>query len=266
MERIQAALQKVREHRGSDQAAEQTFSSCLQLGSEVAWANLPKTVADPKLLARNRIVTAYRSDAAHIAFDMLRTSALQNLRENNWTVLAVTSPTPACGKSVVSLNLAFSLANQKECRTVLIDLDLRRPQIGKLLGAKTSASMESFLTGRADVEDIFVRYSDNVAIASNNRPVRFSAELLASSDAAKALKRVRQKLDPDVIIIDMPPMLSSDDVQAFAPNVDCALLVVAAEMTTMREADVCERRLADKTNVLGVVLNKCRYTPDKYGY
>lgn len=266
MERIQAALQKVREQRSSDQMAEQAFSSCLRLGSEVSWENLPKLNPDPKLLARNRIVTAYRSDAAHVAFDMLRTSVLQSLRQNNWTSVAITSPTPACGKSVVSLNLAFSLANQKECRTVLIDLDLRRPQIGKLLGAKTPPSIESFLRGHADVEDIFVRYSDNVAIAANNRPVRFAAELLNSPDAAKAMKRVKQKLDPDVIIVDMPPMLSSDDVQAYAPNVDCAVLVLAAEMTTMREADFCERSLADKTNVLGVVLNKCRYTPDKYGY
>ena len=61
-------------------------------------------------------------------------------------------------------------------------------------------------------------------------------------------------------------MLSSDDVMAFVPNVDCAILVVAAESTTLREADICERDLAEKTNVLGVVLNKCRYTPDKYGY
>jgi len=266
MERIQTALQKVREQRGSDQLAEQAFSSCLRLGSEVIWENLPKLSADPKLLARNRIVTAYRSDPAYVAFDMLRTALLQNLRQNNWTSVAITSPTPACGKSVVSLNLAFSLANQKECRTALIDLDLRRPQIGKLLGLKTPPSAESFLKGHADIEDVFIRYSDNVAIAANNRPVRFAAELLQSSDTAKTLKRVKQKLDPDVMIFDMPPMLSSDDVLAFAPNVDCAILVVAAEMTTMREADLCERSLAEKTNVIGVVLNKCRYTPDKYGY
>lgn len=238
----------------------------MRLGSEVLWENLPKLSADLKLLARNRIVTAYRSDPAHVSFDMLRTALLQNLRQNDWTSVAITSPTPGCGKSVVALNLAFSLANQKECRTVLIDLDLRRPQIGKLLGLKAPPSVESFLKGHADVEDVFARYGDNVAIAANSRPVRFAAELLQSADAAKALKRVKQKLDPDVIIIDMPPMLNSDDVHAFVPHVDCALLVVAAEMTTFREADICERSLAEKTNVLGVVLNKCRYTPDKYSY
>lgn len=266
MERIQTALQKVREQRGSDQSAEQAFSSCLRLGSELLWETLPRLTTDPKLLARNRIVTPYRSDTAYVTFDMLRTAVLQQMRQNSWKSVAITSPTPGCGKSVVSLNLAFSLANHKECRTALIDLDLRRPQIAKLLGIKTPPSAESFLKGHADVEDMFMRYGDNLAIAGNGRPVRFAAELLQSSDATKALKSVRQKLDPDVVIIDMPPMLSSDDVLAFLPNVDCAVLVIAAEMTTAREADICERGLAEKTNVLGVVLNKCRYTPDKYGY
>ena len=69
-----------------------------------------------------------------------------------------------------------------------------------------------------------------------------------------------------MVVFDLPPMLASDDVMAFVPNVDCAILVVAAESTTPREADVCERDLSEKTNVVGVVLNKCRYTPDKYGY
>jgi Mrp family chromosome partitioning ATPase len=64
----------------------------------------------------------------------------------------------------------------------------------------------------------------------------------------------------------MPPMLGSDDMQAFAGKVDCVLLVAAAESTTIDEIDRCERDLASQTNVLGVVLNKCRYTHAEYGY
>jgi hypothetical protein len=61
-------------------------------------------------------------------------------------------------------------------------------------------------------------------------------------------------------------MLSSDDTIALIPNVDCAILVAAADTTTFREADICEHDLAEKTNLVGVILNKCHYTPDKYGY
>ena len=57
-----------------------------------------------------------------------------------------------------------------------------------------------------------------------------------------------------------------DDVLAFLPNVDCALLVLAAEESPVAEADICEYELAQRTNVLGTVLNKCRYAQEKYGY
>jgi protein-tyrosine kinase len=164
------------------------------------------------------------------------------------------------------LNLAFSLAKQKEWRTVLIDLDMRRPQVAKSLGLKNAPSMENFLKGQSDVESIFLRCGDNLAIGASSYPARFPSELLQSPSTAATLKEMKRKLDPHVVIFDLPPMLASDDVMAFAPNVDCMILVVAAETTTLREADICERELAEKTNVAGVVLNKCRFTPDQYGY
>jgi len=266
MERIETALQKAKEQHLSNLVPQQPMSPIARIGRESVWADLPSLAIDPRLAAKNRIVTFNQSDPAHVAFDMMRTRTLQKLRDNNWTSVAITSPTVGCGKSVVSLNLAFSLANQKECRTLVVDLDLRRPQVGKMLGLKNPPLMESFLRGQGDVEDVFIRYGDNIAIASNSRPVRFASELLQAQSTARVLKEMKQKLRPDVIIYDMPPMLATDDVMAFLSNVDGAVLVVAAETTTQREADICERDLAEKTNVLGVVLNKCRFTPDKYGY
>lgn len=230
------------------------------------WADLSACLPAPWLLDRNRIVTANRSDPAHIAFDMLRTRVRQQMKENNWKSVLITSPTAGCGKTVVSLNLAFSMANQKDCRTVLVDLDMHRPQVGTLLGATSAPPLEDFLNERIDVEGAFKRYGRNIAIACNGRPLNFASELLQSPGAIKVLRNLRQKLAPDVLIFDMPPMLANDDVAAFLPNVDCAILVVAAEQTTLAEVDLCERELAEKTNLLGVVLNKCRYAPEKYGY
>lgn len=77
---------------------------------------------------------------------------------------------------------------------------------------------------------------------------------------------MQQKMNPDVVLFDMPPMLSNDDVVAFLPNVDCVILIAASEQSTLAEVDICEQELSDRTNVLGVVLNKCRFTPEKYGY
>lgn len=233
---------------------------------QMTWAELPRLKIDPSSMERNRIVTANRSDEAHVAFDMMRTKLLQSLRQNNWTTVAITSPTPGCGKTFTALNLAFSLANQQDCRTLLLDLDMRRPQIGKTLGLQNAGSMESFLAGETDIEDIFKCHGGNLAIAANNRAAHYSAELLQSSACADALLDMRQRMNPDIVLFDLPPMLSTDDVLAFLPNVDCAILVAAAEQTTLSEVDICEQSLSEKTNMLGVVLNKCHYSAEKYGY
>ena len=68
------------------------------------------------------------------------------------------------------------------------------------------------------------------------------------------------------MIFDMPPMLVSDDAMAFFPNVDAVILVAAAETTKIKEVDSCERDIASQTNVMGVILNKCRYMGPEYGY
>ncbi|KQZ94336.1 chromosome partitioning protein [Mesorhizobium sp. Root157] len=230
------------------------------------WAALPAGRPDPWRVEQGRLVTVGRTDPAHVAFDILRTKVMHVMRENDWTSLMITSPTARCGKTVVGLNLAFSLANQKDCRTALVDLDLRRPQVAEVLGVKSPPSMEEFLKGNIGVENMFSRYGDNLAVASNNRPVRMAAELLQSPEAAHAVSAVRKKLAADIVIFDLPPMLANDDVMGFLPNVDCAILVVAAEESTVSEVDLCERELSEKTNLLGTVLNKCRYAPEKYGY
>jgi protein-tyrosine kinase len=232
----------------------------------IAWTKLPALKVDAEVMARNRIVTGNRSDAAYVAFDMMRTKLLQSLRQNNWKSVAITSPTPGCGKTFTALNLAFSLANQQDCRTVLLDLDLRRPQIGKALGIKNAASMESFLRKEIDIDDIFMRHGDNLAIAPNSHPAHYSAELLQSAASAETLLDMRRRMNPDIVLFDLPPMLSTDDVLAFLPNVDCVILVAAAEQSTLSDIDICEQSLAEKTNVLGVVLNKCQFSVERYGY
>ncbi len=238
------------------------MQACTRLGFEIAWGNLAVLDPAPDTIFRNRIVTIDRSDPAHAPFDMMRTRVLQSLRQNSWTSIAITSPTASCGKSLVALNLAFSLAHQQDCRTLLVDLNLKQPQIGEMLGVETPASMEDFLKGDAPIHDVFLRYGDNLAVAPNHQPVQFSAELLQSLEAAKVLQDLRMRMGPDVILYDLPPMLSSDDVTAFLPNVDCAILVAAAEQSTFAEVDNCERYLSERTNMLGVVLNKCQYCTD----
>jgi len=230
------------------------------------WTGLPNQLFDTEALARKRVVTAARAGTNHAAFDLIRTRLLQEMRRNKWTSVAITSPAAGCGKTVMSLNLAFSLAHQKECRTLLVDMDLASLEMSRILGFRNPESMERFLQGQIAEEDLFRRYGTNLGLGVNGRFTPFTAELLQSDKTAGILRNMKCRMKPNVILYDLRPMLSGDEVLAFLPNVDCAVLVVAAEETTAAEIDTCERQLSEKTNFLGVVLNKCRYTQEEYGY
>jgi len=273
MERIQAAIQKAKERRGEPPAPGLAPAGAARGGRAApgraagpAWAELEAFEPDPRLLAKNRIVTFADVDPAHVTFDMMRTKILRAMRQNGWTALGVSSPTSDCGKTTTTVNLAFSLAHQADVRTVLVDLDLRRPAVARQLGLTRPQSMASVLQGTRDVAENFVRYGDNLAIGTNAATMRSSAELLLAAGTAQGVAAIKAAFLPDVILYDLPPVLSSDDVMAFVPHLDCVLLVAAAELTRLDEVDKCERELAEQTNVLGVVLNKCRYMGEDYGY
>ena len=276
MERIQAAIQKAKEQRAdgggqalgvpSRRAAPASSSEPGFGGAEPVWEGLPSFSPDAEQMRRERIVSFARDDPAYMTFDMMRTKILRMMADKGWTSFAITSPTADCGKTMVALNLAFSLAQKTDGRTVLVDLDLRRPSVARTLGLREAHSMESFLQGASGASENFVRCGDNLAIGAGAKFVRNSAELLQHPSCGAALERMRAELRPDVVIYDLPPMLTCDDVMAFLPNVDCVLLIAGAEISTIDEIDRCEHDLAEQTDILGVILNKCRYAGEEYGY
>lgn len=232
---------------------------------EAAWAALPTYVPNASLMKRNRILT-YEGSHEGMAFDVMRTKLLQQMRANNWRRVAITSPTAHCGKSTVVLNLGFSLARQPEVRTIIAELDLRRPSLARSLGIRAEHSFGKVIAGLSPFEENAQRFGANLAFATNHTGTRNPAELLNSPSVSTALDEIETRFDPTLTIFDLPPMLINDDTIAFMGLVDCVLLVAAAETTTINEIDVCERDLAAQTNVLGVVLNKCRYVEQGYGY
>jgi protein-tyrosine kinase len=264
MERLQAALEKARVARGGGQstAAERRPAERPQRGtaaSEDAWAQVEMHSVRTDRMRGQRIVamTGGRDSAA---VDLLRTKMLQQMRQNSWRRVAITSPGSACGKTTVSINLAVSMARQSELRTILIDLDMRRPAMARLLSIKDRPSFFDVVEGRVPFAEQAVRMSENVIVSVNTASASEPSELMASSAMKRVVEEIEATYRPDVLMFDMPPMLVTDDNLAFFDKVDCAVLVAAAESTTVAQVDICERDLATQTSLLGVILNKCRYT------
>ena len=232
---------------------------------DAAWRVLPVWRPNPKHLQKKRCVS-FAGGAAAVPFDVMRTRLLQQVRGKGWKRIAITSPGANCGKTMICLNLAFSLARQHDVRCIVIEMDLRRPSMAGTLGDASGHQMAEVLAGKATAADHLIGYGSNLAFGTNLRPSPHSAELLQGPAAAAALDMIEARYQPTLMLFDMPPMQVSDDTMAAMGLMDAALLVGAAESTTIAEIDRCEQDLAARTNVMGVVLNKCRYLDKSEGY
>lgn len=236
------------------------------LGGSLEWMAIPLLQLNVKSIERAGVVTVTCRDDRHMPLDLLRTRLMKTMRQNGWTTVGITSPTARCGKTLIAANLAFSLARLPDFRLGLLDLNLRSPGIDRLLGCKQAYAIEHFLNGQRSMARCLVRHGMNLAIGLNSEPVRNAAELLLDLVPGTAIPAMREALGLDLVILDLPPMLGTDEVLSVLPGVDCVLLVAAADQTTIGEIDVCERDLSDQEKFAGLVLNKCRFTPEKYGY
>ena len=227
------------------------------------WSGLAEFTVDARHLSQNRIVTAERDDPAHAAFDVLRTRLLQALSENGWKRVAITSPTKDCGKTFTAANLAISLSRQQNCRTLLLDCDMRNPSLHKVMGVSSPGSMGDMLRGRIAPQDHLMRLGKNrihagtnIAFGFNSVVEPYASELLQDPRTKESLDRIEDMLRPDVILFDLPPALFNDDVIAFRPRFDGLLLVIGGGITTEKEVKEVERRIGEQTPLLGMILNK----------
>lgn len=229
-----------------------------------------KTSAVVKLdaahLEENRIVSHLSNDANTSVFDSLRTQVLQTMEENDWQTIAIVSPTPESGKTVVSTNLAISIAHQPQKTAVLVDFDLRRPKVARYLGIHTEKSINEYLEDKAKIEDVMVNPSiPRLIVMPTMRPVSRPAEALASGRVKGLIQELKDRYASRIIVFDLPPILGSDDAMVLLPHVDCILMVIANGVSTAPEIAEAMRYLP-KENLIGVVYNKAENESKPYYY
>lgn len=222
------------------------------------WESLAPVSLDDAHLAGNGLFPSASGDPAAVAFDVLRTRLLQGLADRGWRRIAITSPTHGCGKSFVATNLALSLARRPDSRTVLIDLDLRRPQLAGLLGLRDVGPLRDYLSGDQPMESQFFRVGRSLALGLNGVAVPNASEVLHAPETGPALLAAADHLDPQVVLLDAPPALVNDDVMALAPHIDAVLLVTDATRTSPEDIRACERLFTGRVPLMGVVLNRAR--------
>jgi protein-tyrosine kinase len=207
-----------------------------------------------------------KNKAAAAAYRILRTRLLRRARTNGWTSIGVTSATPNDGKSLTVLNLGISVAREANSEAVLLDFDMRNPSMCRYLGVKPMRQLRDYFEGDAKISDMFFSIGiNNLLLASAMTGTDRASELLAGDKVENLIQFIKEHTANPIVLIDLPPLLVTDDALVVAPKVD-ALLVVAAEGYTSR-ADL-EKALASIAEfpIAGLVLNRAIETGVNYGY
>ncbi|HKM67491.1 MAG TPA: polysaccharide biosynthesis tyrosine autokinase [Candidatus Acidoferrum sp.] len=213
------------------------------------------------------------------AFRALRTALLLSQPDHPPQVILVTSALPREGKTTAAANLAVTLAQLGD-KTVLVDADLRKPGIGRLLNLGTGkyAGLSSYLAGVSSLDLVTVPHPaiPNLAAIPTGPLPPNPADLLSSHRLTDAIAELRTKYK--FIVIDSPPIMAATDAVILSVQADGVLLVVRSGETP-KEAFTRTRDLliSVKSHILGVVLNAVdasapdyyysyRYYPYSYGY
>ena len=213
------------------------------------------------------------------AFRALRTALLLSQPDHPPQVILVTSALPREGKTTVAANLAVTLAQLGD-KTVLMDADLRKPGVGRLLnlGSGKYAGLSSYLAGASPLELVTIQHPEipNLAAIPTGPLPPNPADLLSSHRLADAISELRGKYK--FVVIDSPPIMAATDAVILSVQVD-GVVIVVREGETPKEAFTRSRDLlvSVKSILLGVVLNAVdagapdyyysyRYYPYSYGY
>ena len=206
----------------------------LGIGAAVGLDYLDQTIRTPddvEKLLQLEVLTAvprFKEGSTHIlreSFQSLRTALLLASRSEGCQIVMVTSATPSEGKTTVSFNLARVLASGGE-RVLLIDGDLRRPRLHRLVSSKNVRGLTSVVLGEREVRDVITALADvpNLDVVTSGPLPPNPPELFSKSSFAAMLDKVRA--DYDWVVIDTPPVASVTDAVICSRVVDMALFVV----------------------------------------
>ncbi len=200
------------------------------------------------------------------AFRILRTNLQFVDVDRDKKVFVVSSSVPGEGKTSTASNTALALQDAGE-RTLLIDGDMRRPQLARMFGLEGAVGLTSVLLGRIELQEAVQRHrpSGLHVLTSGNVPPN-PAELLQSQAMHQLLGKARSEYD--VIVIDAPPLLPVTDAALLAVQADGAVIVVRQGHTTRDQlAHSLDRLDAVGARALGVALNMVASRGSRgYGY
>lgn len=260
MSRIEQAMEKAaRMRQGSAAAAPtapsfaaaDTGSSTIHNPEERRNAVVPATSVSPFLVNLNMPFSLAAEE-----FRKIKSSLLDATKKGEFkNTLLVTSALPGEGKTVTSLNLAISLAEEYDHTVLLVEADLRRPTMHQYLSLEDRPGFSSCLMGEVDLRDAIIPTGiGKLSIIRAGHSVPNPAELFSSQRTRNLIMEMKSRYPDRYIIFDTPPILPFTEARSLAQLVDSSLLVVMERHATV--ADIKESLDVLKGSpLLGIIYN-----------
>jgi receptor protein-tyrosine kinase len=178
----------------------------------------------------------------------------------NANLIMVTSARPGEGKTFTAVNLALSIALERDLKVLLIDADVHRPRALDVLGITADRGLTELLSDpNVDLSDVLIRASNvpNLTVLPSGKRDALATELFASQRTERLIDEIASRYADRIVIIDTPPVLASSEPSVLSLRVGQVVVVVEAERTSRRAVDRATELLSGCPNI-SLVLNKSK--------
>lgn len=215
-----------------------------------------------------RLVTLLNPDSYEAdQYRTLRFGIERAIPSTTGRVIAVTSAIPGEGKTLTTVNLCGAIANNGQARVLMVDADLRRPSLARVLGREHVhrgwGLVDAILDRRLSLDQIAWRREPfNISVVTSRRPHADTYELLANGRFGELLSDARRRFD--YVVVDTPPILPTPDSRLLGDWIDGYVIVVAADKTPRKLLEEALAQLGP-SKIVGLVFNRESYKGSRYG-
>ena len=182
-------------------------------------------------------------------------------------LVLVTSALAGEGKTYCAINLAISMALERDRTVLLVDTDVARPNVSRVLGLRAEDGlMEVLLDHEVDLGNVLWQTDiGGLALLPAGRAHKHATELLASDDMRGLLRDMAERYHDRIVVFDSAPLLAASEAAALASQVGQIIVVVEAGKTSEAVLKQALNRI-DASRVTGLLLNKVEAVPLQYSY
>jgi exopolysaccharide/PEP-CTERM locus tyrosine autokinase len=171
-------------------------------------------------------------------------------------VIMVTSSVSNEGKSITSVNLAITLAQEFDHTVLLVDADLRKPSLQEYLGMKPAKGLSDYLNGEAALSELLIKTGiGRLILLPAGTPLRNPVELFSSQKMRDFIVEIKNRYPDRFIIIDTPPLLPFAETRSLGALVDGVLFVIREGQVTPENIQESLNTL-DSSKLIGAVYNE----------